>query len=288
MKSITEIFNINHTDLLSNNISTNTSNSIYPHNTYTEIKQYVEHNKMNLHTYVVHFDADIDLKLHEVIDYMLETVKKGLKDNKQINYNEQLTGHASDLLMKAKYLENKADSNKLTLMAYTYAASQEYLTDDIRMSDLRLRTSIIISALIYYYYHDLNISKTRLVESLAICSIFGNIIKENSLLIKNEKHTTNDIAIARTVAATMINYLNDANISTIEQTATMAIKQHLTCTCNVEDGHDSEAYAELNAFTILNAFDIALLSEQLSDIRKTPITFDSIVETMITKLNDFI
>lgn len=255
-------------------------NDIYPHTFFEDVKVHLKENKQNLYDYVLEFEPDIENYMDAIVDQMLKTVQTGLSRTGLLPGRLKIGRVAGDLLMKAKHLNDKAESHKLLMMAYAYAASEENAAGGICVTAPTLGASGVLAALVYHYYHDLNYSKSQLIEGLCVGGIFANIIKENATLAGSEGGCQAEIGSACAMASAMISHLNGANIQTIEYAAEIGIEHHLGLTCDPIGGYVIIPCIERNAVALLRSFDAALLSEQLSDIRKNKITFDSVVRTM--------
>lgn len=263
MNSIKEIFKF------STNLS-NEDKGVYPHTTFNAIKEHLKEKSIDLFTYVNEQEHNIEEHIQLVIEQMLKTVQNGLQKDGYLDDNQKVKRIATDLNMKAKYLDNKADASKLLLTAYVYAASEEQISENISEDELSLTNSTILSALVYHYYNDLNISKQRLTNALCVAAIFANIIFDNNRIKPNES-IKQEIATECSISAVIISYLNDANLTTIENAATIAFESSKNN--NTTSKHNHEIYA----LALLRSFDASLLSEQLSDIKDNETTFDNAV-----------
>ncbi len=253
---------------------------IYPHNTFDDIKVYLNVHNMSLYDYVTHFEDDIETYLDKIIDQMLETVKTGLKREGLLPGRLKVRRVAKDLLIKSEKTKDETEKQQIALMAYAYAASEENASGGMCVTAPTLGASGVLASLVYYYYYQEDVSKQRLIEALCVGGVFANIIKENATLAGSEGGCQAEVGSAVAMGSAFIAYLNNATTDTIEYAAEIGIEHHLGLTCDPVGGYVIIPCIERNGLGVLRCFDSALLARRLSDVRKNKVTFDSVVRTM--------
>ncbi|NLC33700.1 MAG: L-serine ammonia-lyase [Erysipelothrix sp.] len=253
---------------------------IYPHQHFDEVKAFVTEHNMNLFEYVLHFEPNIVEYMEQIVNQMLTTVKTGLSASGLLPGRLKVPRVSNDLLMRANNTSDKPQRDRLNLMAYAYAASEENASGGICVTAPTLGASGSIAGLVYHYYHNLNFSKAKIIEGLCVGGIFANVIKTNATLAGSEGGCQAEIGSACAMASAMITHLNGANLKSIEYAAEIGIEHHLGLTCDPIGGYVIIPCIERNAVALLRSFDAALLAEQMSEIRTNKITFDSVVRTM--------
>lgn len=253
---------------------------IYPHDNFDEVKEYVIDNKISLFDYVLKFEPDIVEYMDDIILQMLKTVSTGLKKEGLLPGRLKVLRVAKDLLMKSKNIADKTEQKRLALIAYAYAASEENASGGHCVTAPTLGASGVLASLVYHYYFNMTYSRPKIIEALCVAGIFANVIKENATLAGSEGGCQAEIGSAVAMGGAFIAYLNNAPLHGIEYAAEIGIEHHLGLTCDPIGGYVIIPCIERNAVGVLRCFDAALLAENLSDVRKNKITFDSVVRTM--------
>lgn len=253
---------------------------IYPHSNFNEIRRYVIENKMTLFDYVLKFEPDIEAYMDKIVLTMLETVATGLKGEGLLPGRLKVRRVAKDLMIKSNNLQDKQAKERLALVAYAYAASEQNASGGHCVTAPTLGASGVLASLVYHYYFNLTYSRQKIVEGLCVAGIFANVIKENATLAGSEGGCQAEIGSAVAMGGAFIAYLNNLTIFAIEYAAEIGIEHHLGLTCDPIGGYVIIPCIERNAAGVLRCFDSAMMSENLTDIRKNKVTFDSVVKTM--------
>lgn len=253
---------------------------VYPHKNFDEVIAYVRDKKINLFDYVLEFEPDIELYMDEIVLQMLKTVAAGLKKEGLLPGRLKVLRVAKDLLIKSKNIEDKTERTRLSLIAYAYAASEENASGGHCVTAPTLGASGVLASLVNHYYFNKSYSRKMIVEGLCVAGIFANVIKENATLAGSEGGCQAEIGSAVAMGAAFISYLDNQSLHTIEYAAEIGIEHHLGLTCDPVGGYVIIPCIERNAVGVLRCFDAALLSKNLSNVRKNKITFDSVVRTM--------
>ena len=248
----------------------------YHENNFDEIKKFVTEHNMTLFDYVLKHEPNIKEDLSQSFDAMINSVKRGLETEGLVNAKLNVYRRAKGLLKQA--LENNDDELKLT--AYAYAACEENAVGHIVSTAPTLGSCGIIASLMYYYHNDLNFSKDKLLEGLAVGGIFGNVIKQNASISGALGGCQAEVGTACAMAAAIIAYLDNADIETIEYAAEIGIEHHLGLTCDPVFGLVIIPCIERNAVAIIRSFNAYKLSKNLIKISNHSVTFDMVVSSM--------
>lgn len=252
---------------------------IYPHTSYQEIKSYCHERNIHLYQYVDEFE-DCDEYLNQIMDQMMATVDQGLSQSGVLPGKLRLKRIAKSLRLKALNCENESEKEKLLLSAYAYSASEENAGGGMTVTAPTLGSSGILPAIIYYHYHNLGLSRQKIIQGLKIASIFGNIIKENATISGAQGGCQAEIGAACAMGAAMVAFFRNLNESSIEYAAEMGIEHHLGLTCDPVGGYVMIPCIERNAVATLRALDSALLSQYLMELKDNRVSFDMVVNTM--------
>lgn len=249
---------------------------VYEHNSFNEIKDYINRNKISLVEYVLHHETDLLPYLDNVVTLMIDAVKRGLSQEGIISKRLMVTRTAKKLYETA-IEENDEDLKK---MAYAYAASEENATGGMVVTAPTLGSCGIIAGIAYYYHHDRHLSKDIIKEGLIVAGIFGNLVKTNASIAGATGGCQAEIGTACAMASAMIAYMEGYSTEVIEYAAEIGIEHHLGLTCDPVFGLVIIPCIERNAVGILRSFDAAKLSANLLRFKRHLVTFDMVVNSM--------
>ncbi|MEG0264555.1 MAG: L-serine ammonia-lyase, iron-sulfur-dependent, subunit alpha [Longicatena sp.] len=252
---------------------------VYPQKSCQEVVEYCKENKLRFYEYVDAYEQ-VDDYLHEIMSQMLETVEKGLATSGYLPGKLHLKRVAKSLYLKAMNCDSEIEKEKLLLSAYAYSASEENAAGGMTVTSPTLGSSGIIPAIIYYYYHNLGYTRLKIINGLKVASIFGNIIKTNATISGAKGGCQAEIGAACAMGAAMIAYFRGLSDACIEYAAEMGIEHHLGLTCDPVGGYVMIPCIERNAVGTLRAFDSALLSQYLMEVKENKVSFDMVVNTM--------
>ncbi|MCU0105292.1 L-serine ammonia-lyase, iron-sulfur-dependent, subunit alpha [Acholeplasma vituli] len=252
---------------------------IYPHQSFDEIKAYCKKEELDLYTYVKRFEGPtIDTFLNEIWTQLQKTVETGLKTEGVLPGDLKVQRKAKTLMDRAKTTETDAQRQNRLVSAYAFAASEENGAGGIIVTAPTCGASGVLPAVLYYMKHHHQMSDQKIIESLAVAGIIGNIIKTNATISGAVGGCQAEVGSACSMAAAAHAYLSDLEIEQIEYAAEIAMEHHLGLTCDPIDGYVQIPCIERNAVAGIRAINASGLSEFLTDTRK--ISFDMIVHTM--------
>lgn len=249
---------------------------VYHEPNFEAIKKVLEEKKLNLWEYVLLNEPDIKEKLSPSFDVMIKSVERGLKNEGILNDKLNVSFHAKGLYEKSL----KENDEELKIMSYAYAAAEENALGHVVSTAPTLGSCGIVASLMYYYYTDRHATKDKLLESLAVGGVFGNVIKQNASISGALGGCQAEIGTACAMAAAMICYLEGCDTNTIEYAAEIGIEHHLGLTCDPVFGLVIIPCIERNAVAIMRSFNAYKLSKNLMKIGNHLVTFDMVVSSM--------
>jgi len=253
---------------------------IYSHQTMTEIMSYCENKNINLAEYSFHFERDIDKYLNKVLNQMLKTVQNGLNTVGILPGALKLPRVAKALHLQASLCEDRSEKQKLLLSSYAYAACEENADGKYCVAAPTMGASGILAALVYHFYHDVGITRQKLIKGLAIAGIFGNVVKHNATISGAVGGCQAEVGTACAMGSAMVAYFNQQNDKIINYAAEIGMEHHLGLTCDPIGGYVMIPCIERNVVGTLRAMDNALLAQHVGIIKLNRVSFDDVVKTM--------
>lgn len=253
--------------------------TVYPHQSFDEIKAYCATEHLSLYGYVKRFEGEqIDVFLASIWQQLQKTVETGLKTEGVLPGDLKVQRKAKTLIDKAKATETEAQRQNRLVSAYAFAASEENGSGGIIVTAPTCGASGVLPAVLYYMKHHQGVSDQKIIESIAVAGIIGNIIKHNATISGAVGGCQAEVGSACSMTAAAHAYLSDLELEQIEYAAEIAMEHHLGLTCDPIDGYVQIPCIERNAVAGIRAINASGLSEFLTDTRK--ISFDMIVHTM--------
>lgn len=251
---------------------------VYPFQNFDEIKEYAKEKNLTLDEIVYTFeDKDIKEYLSLVYDTMVNSIKRGLE-------KEGTLPGGLEVKRKAKRIfDTLSDSideekSKRIVSAYAYAVSEENASGGIVATAPTCGASGVLPACLYFIQEKYHISKEKIIDSLAVASLFGNVIKMNASISGAYLGCQAEIGTACSMASSAIAFLKGESIEQIESAAEIAMEHHLGLTCDPIDGLVQIPCIERNAIAALSAIDAAIVST--FPIYPEKMSFDSVVIAM--------
>lgn len=253
---------------------------VYPHQTMNNILSFCEDNRISLADYAFRFDKDIKKYLNEVMQQMLKTVDNGLNNTGILPGKLKIVRVAKALHLQATFMDDVINRQRLLLSAYAYAACEENAAGKVCVAAPTMGASGVMAALIYHYYHNVGISRHKLIKGLALAGIFGNLIKHNATISGAVGGCQAEIGTACAMGSAMIAYFNGLSDKLIAYAAEIGIEHHLGLTCDPVGGYVIIPCIERNAVATLRTLDNAMLAEHVGMIKLNRVSFDDVVRTM--------
>ncbi len=250
---------------------------VYPHKTFSQIKEFCEQQKLHLYEYVYMYEND-DFKdfLLNIWNTMKESINIGLHTEGVLPGMLEVPRKARNLL----YNQNRKASNELRLVsAYAYAVSEVNASSGTVVTAPTCGASGVLPSVLYYLRDIYKFSDARILDALATAGLIGNIVKHNASISGAEAGCQAEVGTACSMAAAAYSELFDCDIEVIEYAAEIALEHHLGLTCDPIKGYVQIPCIERNAVAAHRAINASELAALLLGSRK--ISFDMVVETMM-------
>lgn len=252
---------------------------IYKEKNWSEIKSYCKENNIDLYEYVCSREGEnIKEFLTEIWNSMKTTINNGLNSSGTIPGKLKLQRKAKDIYEKKMENEDNTLRRTRLLSAYSYATSEENACGGVIVTAPTCGASGVLPAVLYYMQNEYNISDEKIVKSLAVAGVIGNIIKTNASISGAECGCQAEIGTACSMAAAACSYLLGLDINRIENSAEIAMEHHLGLTCDPIYGYVQIPCIERNAVAAMRAVDASFLSIMLE--QHTMVSLDLVIETM--------
>lgn len=254
----------------------------YKEKNMSEIIQICMDNHWSFVDYVFeHEDDELYDYLNDILSSMLKCVERGLNKTGVLPGKLGIERCAKNMYLKSKSIDDPHEEAKVRLMSYAYAASEENASTGEVVTAPTLGACGILAAYMYMMYYDEKISIKKLIHSLAVGGLFGNVIKHNATISGAVGGCQAEIGAACCMTAAAAAYLNDLNLKQIEYAAEIAMEHHLGLTCDPVGGYVIIPCIERNAVGVLRAVDAMTLSKYMSKIKENVVNFDTVVRTMM-------
>lgn len=256
------------------------SNHVYPHSSFSSIKEYVIDQNIDLASYVYRFDLkDIKDYLSTILDQMLETIDNGLANSGVIQGKLEIKRKANMLYNKVISDETKGDMQIRHLYAYAYAVSEENADGGVIVTSPTCGSCGVLPAVVKYSMEKYGVVREKVIDGLAVAGLIGNLVKTNASISGAEAGCQAEVGTACAMSAAYFSYVMGANINQIEQASEIALEHHLGLTCDPIMGYVQIPCIERNAVAAIRAVDAYNLAKLLnSDDQK--ISFDMVCKTM--------
>ncbi len=252
---------------------------IYSENSWKEITEVLEHEGLSLTEYIYRHEPDLHAYLLGILDAELACVDRGLQESGILPGKLHLKRSAGDLYRASEQMSG-TEKERMRMMAYAYAASEENADGHSCVTAPTLGACGVIASVCYYAVHDLGIDLDRIADALAVGGIFGNLIKQNATISGAVGGCQAEIGAAVSMAAAICAYLEGLDRRQIEYAAEIGMEHNLGLTCDPVMGYVMIPCIERNAMGVLRAYDAVLLSKYMSRIKRHLVSFDMVVHTM--------
>lgn len=260
---------------------------IYPFRNFEEVKEFIQDFGLNdLKDFaLLHEDKEtIFAYLNKIVDTMFSAIEGGLKKEGILPYNnnprlryERMAGKIHE---KALNIPDKNARREMLMSSYAYAVSESNGAGEYVVTAPTCGSSGVLPAVLYYEYHDEGISKEKIVDSLFIAGIFGNIVKQNASIAGSIGGCQAEIGTATSMAAAALCYIHDLPLFAQEYAAECAMEHLLGLSCDPVDGYVIIPCIERNGMGALRAYDSYLYAKYIASIRKNEVSFDNVVSAM--------
>ncbi len=252
---------------------------VYPEKSFKEISSKLGWSSEKLVEYIYEKEPDLPEYLQSILYAEYACVENGLQVEGYLPGRLNIMRSAEALYEQALSC-NSSEKDRLLLMAYAYAASEENGAGSTVVTAPTLGACGVMASLCYYYGKYLNYPEEKLINALAVGGIFGNLIKQNATISGAVGGCQAEIGAAVSMASAACAYLEGLGIDQIEYAAEIGMEHNLGLTCDPVMGYVMIPCIERNAMGILRSVDAALLSKHMSRIKQHIVSFDMVVNTM--------
>lgn len=226
-------------------------------------------------------------KLFNIIEYMLNSVDRGLSRDGVLPGPIGLKRKASTLYKKAKRTKSDLNREMGFINAYAFAASEENADSEIVVTAPTLGACGVIPGILFYLHNNLFIKKIDLVKGLLTAGAIGMIIKYNASISGAEVGCQGEIGSAAAMAAAMLAEVFKKEIYIVEDAAEIALEHHLGLTCDPIDGYVQIPCIERNAVGAIKAYNAFLISTLLNHSMQK-LTLDGTIKSMYETGHDML
>lgn len=255
------------------------SPDIYPETSFSDIQQKCAEKNIRLYEYVNIYEK-IDDYLKEVLDQMLATIDKGIQSEGILPGRLQLKRVAASLYQKSLKENNPIQKEKLTLMSYAYAASEENASGGMTVTSPTMGASGVMPSLVRYYKVNKQQDEKKIIQGLKIAGIIGNLFKSNATISGAQGGCQAEIGVACSMGCAFVAFMEDMSDDLIAYAAEIGIEHFLGLTCDPVGGYVMIPCIERNAVATLRAMDSAFLAHEVGNLRKNRVSLDMIIHTM--------
>jgi L-serine dehydratase len=257
------------------------THEVYKENSFDSIKKYLNDNKLSLIDYVNKFeDKDLDSYLDKVVDKMFDSVELNLKIEGIIPGNLKLQRVAKTIFDNATKLDKPDEKYSMLITSFAYAAVEGNASGEIVCTGPTCGSSGIIPAIIYYEYKYNHASKKKIIDSLKVAGIFGNLCKKNASISGAVLGCQAEVGVASSMASAALCYIRDLNLYQIEYASEVALEHFLGLTCDPVEGYVQIPCIERNGIGALRSYNSYLYAKNIAPYRHNRVSFDDVVEAM--------
>ena len=265
-------------DVVINGVDVCAGPDIYPHNHFTEIKEYCIDNKITLPEYVSWFEADVFEYLKTVWITMKESVVRGLNTDGKLKGGLNLYRKAKELFEEDGRYENTIITENRKLSSYALAVAEENASNGTICTAPTCGAAGVVPAVLYYMSENYHVKDDEIIKALAVAGMIGNVVKQNASISGAECGCQAEIGVACAMAAAALAQINELDICIIECAAEIGLEHHLGLTCDPVLGLVQIPCIERNAMAACMASNAMMLAKSLES--KHLISFDKVVEVM--------
>lgn len=252
--------------------------SIYPHEHFSQIIDYCMKKDISLFDYIIEVEGkDIINFLTSIWNQMKCTIETGLSKEGVLPGKLEVKRKAKTLIKEVENESNTLKEHRL-ISAYAFAVNEENAAGGFIVTAPTCGAAGTLPAVLYYANKVEGFSDEKIIESLAVAGLIGNIIKHNATISGAVGGCQAEVGSACSMAAAAYCYLTSHSFDHIECAAEIAIEHSLGLTCDPVEGYVQIPCIERNAIAAIRAITSSRISHILSDSRK--ISFDMIVQTM--------
>ncbi len=218
-------------------------------------------------------------KLEELIEVMLNSVRRGLEKKGALPGTLNVQRKASTIYGKAKNLPLSHEGFLTSLNAYAMAAAEENADGGVIVTAPTCGASGVLPAILYAMKYDMHIGNRALREGLLAAVSIAFLSKHNAAIAGAEVGCQGEIGVASAMAAAMLSHGRGYTVEISANAAEIALEHHLGLTCDPVGGYVQIPCIERNAVGAIKAYNAFLIaiSENPADHK---VSLDSTIKAM--------
>ncbi len=250
---------------------------IYSEKNMKEIIFWCHLNNCSFVDYVfAHEKVTIKGYLNKVYEKMEESIERGLQKQGTLPGKLHIERKAKSIYDSRIQGEDNCDLK--TIASYALAVAEENAAGEQVVTAPTCGSSGVLPAILRFAKEKYHFSQEKIIESLAVAGIFGNVVKTNASISGAECGCQAELGTACAMASTALAYLFDLSLEQIEYVAEMALEHNLGLTCDPLEGMVQIPCIERNVIIALRVLDLVELAKLFTNSHK--ISFDMVVQTM--------
>lgn len=259
---------------------------IYPFSNLEEVKTFMKESDISsVKEFCLRYEEKgTEERMKEIARAMLDSVKKGLSEEGVLPANENKRLHwvrsAKRLYEKSLQIQDEQEKRTIALTSYAYAVSESNASLEEVVTAPTCGASGVLASVLYYAYNDLKIPFSKIVDSLYVAGLFGNVVKQNASISGAIGGCEAEVGTATSMAASALCFLFDLSFHQCEYAAECAMEHFLGLSCDSVDGYVIIPCIERNGVGALRAYDSYLYAKYVEPIRDNQVSFDNVVKAM--------
>ena len=250
---------------------------IYSEKNMKEIISWCHLNNCSFADYVfAHEKVAIKGYLNKVYEKMSESIERGLQKQGTLPGKLHIQRKAKSIYDSR--IQGEENYDLKTIASYALAVAEENASGEQVVTAPTCGSSGVLPAILRFAKEKYHFSQEKIIESLAVAGIFGNVVKTNASISGAECGCQAELGTACAMASTALAYLFDLSLEQIEYAAEMALEHNLGLTCDPLEGMVQIPCIERNVVIALRVLDLVELAKLLTNSHK--ISFDMVVQTM--------
>lgn len=252
---------------------------VYPHQNFTEIKEYCERENIDLLKYAIRFEGEgIVPYLAKVWTAMQKSIAKGLSKSGVLPGGLDTERKAKLLYDPILESESPETRTNRLVCAYAYAVAEQNAGGGTVVTAPTCGACGILPAVLKYEKDKHGFSDEDIYRALATAGIIGNVVKTNASISGAECGCQAECGTACSMAAAAVAELLHLDLGQIEYAAEIGMEHNLGLTCDPVNGLVQIPCIERNAVTAMRALNAVELATFLTPSHK--VSFDTVVDTM--------
>jgi len=251
----------------------------YPHNSWTEIRDFCKQNGIGLLDYAKRFDGDgITEYFARIWEQMQVAISEGISASGILPGGMNTERKAKMLYDSYRADEQPEKRENRLVCAYAFAVAEQNADGGVVVTAPTCGACGILPAVLKYEQQKYGFSDSDVYGALATAGIIGNLVKTNASISGAECGCQAECGTACSMAAAAVAQLNGLNLEQIEYAAEIAMEHSLGLTCDPINGLVQIPCIERNAVAAMRALNAVELATFLTPSHK--ISFDTVVDTM--------